>query len=42
MRKQNATEIVGRSSVIGSDPKYLEGNNSDNDDDAIGGVAAAA
>jgi hypothetical protein len=41
-RKQNATEMAGRSGVASGDPEYLEGNNSDNDDDDdVGGATAA-
>jgi hypothetical protein len=42
VRKQNTTEIVGRSSITSSNPKYLEGDNNDNDNNAIGGVVVAA
>ncbi len=42
MRKQNTTEIVGHSSITASDPEYLEGDDGENNDDAVGGAAAAA
>ncbi len=42
MRKQSAAEVAGCGGVAASEPSYMEGADSNDDNDAIGVAAAAA